>query len=325
MRWLASATKHLALLAATSLIPAIAAADSFPTKPVRFIVPNPTGGASDIIARLFSDKLRQAWGQPVLVENRPGAATIIGTDAVAKAPADGHTLLVMTLTHPLNAAFGKKMPYDSDKDFTGITLVARSPMVLVVNPQLPIKTVGDLIAYAKANPGKLSYASAGAGTAQHMAAEMLKSQAGIDLLHVPYKGSSSAHPDLIGGQVSLMFDTIPAIQMHIRSGNLRALAVAGAKRSALLPDLPTVAEAGVAGFDAGSWVGMLVRSGTPSDALAKLSKDIAAVTARPEVKERFTELGLEAVGSTPAEFNAFMDSEFRRWSALIDSAKIVAE
>jgi len=165
---------------------------------------------------------------------------------------------------------------------TGVTLVARSSMVLAVNPALPIKTVGDLVAYAKAHPGKLSYASAGAGTAQHMAAEMLKSMAGIDILHVPYKGSTAAHPDLIGGQVSIMFDTIPAIQAHIRSGSVRALAVAGAKRSTLLPNLPTVAEAGVAGFDAGSWVGLLVRSGTPNDALAKLNRDIIALIARPK-------------------------------------------
>lgn len=320
-----SSMRRLAAFAALALFSGIAAADGFPTKPVRFVVPNPPGGASDIIARLFSDKLAQAWGQPVLVENRPGAATVIGTDAVAKSPADGHTLLVMTLTHPLNAAFRKKMPYDSAKDFTGVTLVARSPMVLVVNASLPIKTVDELIAYAKAHPGKLSYASAGAGTAQHLAAEMLKSMAGIDILHVPYKGSTAAHPDLIGGQVSIMFDTIPAIQTHIRSGSVRALAVAGAKRSTLLPSLPTVAEAGVAGFDAGSWVGLLVRSGTPADALAKLNKDIVGLTARPEVKARFAELGLEPVGSTPGEFDAFMDFELQRWSALIKRANIVVD
>jgi tripartite-type tricarboxylate transporter receptor subunit TctC len=324
MRWLSSA-RILVGMAASLLLSTIAAADGFPTKPVRFIVPNPPGGASDIVARLFSDKLSQGWGQPVLVENRPGAATVIGTDAVAKAAADGHTLLVMTLTHPLNAAFGKKMPYDSVKDFAGVTLVARSPIVLAVNPALPIKIVGDLVAYAKAHPGKLSYASAGAGTVQHMAAEMFKAMAGVDILHVPYKGSSAAHPDLIGGQVSIMFDTIAAISPHIRSGAVRALAVGGSVRSSLLPDTPTVAEAGIRGFDAGSWVGLLVRSGTPPAVVAKLNKDIVAVTHRPEVKTRLAELGLEPVGSGAAEFDALLSSETQRWGALIKRANIVVD
>jgi tripartite-type tricarboxylate transporter receptor subunit TctC len=317
--------RGLAALAMTLFACVAGAADSFPNKPVRFVVPNPPGGASDIVVRYYSDKLGQLWGQPVIVENKPGAATVIGTEYVAKAPADGYTLLVMTLTHPLNAAFKKKMPYDSEKDFSGVTLVARSPIVLVVNPKLPFKTVSELIAYAKANPGKLSYASAGAGTVQHMAAEMLKARAGIDILHVPYKGSTAAHPDLLAGQVSMMFDTIPAIQPHIRSGGVRALAVGGATRSPLMPDLPTVAEAGVPGYEAGSWVGLLVRSGTPPDALAKLSKDIAQLTKRPDVVARLGELGLDPVGSTAPEFDAFVDSEYRRWGALIKSANIVAE
>ncbi len=319
-----SATKRIMLIAAAlTSLPAIA--DAFPTRPVRFVVPNPPGGASDIIARLFSDKLTQTWGQPVMVENRPGAATVIGTDAVAKAPADGHTILVMTLTHLLNAEFQKKLPYDSEKDFSAVTLVAKSQVVLVVSSNLPVKTVGELIAYAKANPGKLSYASAGPGTVQHMAAEMFKSLAHVDILHVPYKGSSAAHPDLIAGQISMMFDTIPAIQPHIRSGRVRALAIGGATRSPVMPELPTVAETGLAGFDAGSWVGLLVRSGTAATEVAKLNKDIVALTKRPEVKKRFVELGLEPVGSTPAEFDAFIASETRRWGALIKSANITAE
>jgi tripartite-type tricarboxylate transporter receptor subunit TctC len=317
-RWLAALLAYFALCGA-------AVAQGFPSKPVRFLVPNPPGGASDIISRLFSDKLSQEWAQPVLVENRPGAATVIGTQAVVQAPADGHTLLVMTLTHPLNAAFQKKMPYDSIKDFTGVTLIARSPIVLVVNPALPIRTLAELIAYAKANPGKLSYASAGTGTVQHMAAEMLKAMAGVNILHVPYKGSSAAHPDLIGGQVSIMFDTIAAVSPHIRSGAVRALAVGGVARSPLLPETPTVAEAGVRGFEAGSWVGLLVRSGTPADALAKLNKDIVAVTNRPEVKARLVELGLEPVGSGAAEFDTFVNAETQRWGALIKQANIVAD
>lgn len=319
-----STTKR-AMLIAAALTSFAAIADTFPARPVRFVVPNPPGGASDIIARLFSDKLAQTWGQPVLVENRPGAATVIGTDAVAKAPADGHTLLVMTLTHPLNAAFQKKLPYDSDKDFAAVTLVAKSQVALTVSSALPVKTVGELIAYAKANPGKLSYASAGPGTVQHMAAEMFKSLAHVDILHVPYKGSSSAHPDLIAGQISMMFDTIPAIQPHVKSGRVRALAIGGATRSSVMPELPTVAETGLAGFDAGSWVGLLVRSGTAATEIAKLNKDIVALTKRPEVRTRFVELGLEPVGSTPVEFSAFMASEERRWGALIRSASVTAE
>lgn len=316
-----SAARRSMLLAA-AMAPFATLASAFPSRPVRVVVPNPPGGASDIIARLFSDKLAQAWGQSVIVENRAGAATVIGTDSVAKAPADGHTLLVMTLTHPLNAAFQKKMPYDSVKDFTAVTLVARSPIVLVVNSSLPFKTVTDLVQYAKSNPGKLSYASAGAGTVQHMAAEMLKSLANVNIVHVPYKGSSAAHPDLIGGQVAMMFDTIAAIQPHIASGRVRALAAGGAARSSLMPDLPTVAEAGLPGFDAGSWVGLLVRSGTAPDEVAKLSKDIGALPKRADVRARFAELGLEPVGSTAAEFDSFMASEYRRWVALIKSANI---
>lgn len=319
-----SATRRSMLIAAASA-PLAAMANVFPSRPVRFIVPNPPGGASDIIARLFSDKLAQSWGQPVLVENRPGAATVIGTDAVAKAPADGHTLLVMTLTHPLNAAFQKKMPYDSAKDFSAVTLVAKSPIVLVVSSSLPIKTMAELVQFAKANPGKLSYASAGPGTVQHMAAEMFRSLAGVNVLHVPYKGSSAAHPDLLAGQVSMMFDTIPAIQPHIRSGRVRALAVGGSTRSSLMPELPTVAEAGLAGFDAGSWVGLLVRSGTAAEEVAKLNKDIVALTRRPEVRTRFAELGLDPVGSTATEFDAFIASETRRWGTLIKTANISSE
>lgn len=319
-----SATRRSMLIAA-AIAPLAAMANAFPARPVRFVVPNPPGGASDIIARLFSDKLAQTWGQPVLVENRPGAATVIGTDSVAKAPADGHTLLVMTLTHPLNAAFQKKMPYDSVKDFSAVTLVAKSPIVLVVSSSVPVKTVAELIQFAKANPGKLSYASAGPGTVQHMAAEMFKSLAGVNVLHVPYKGSSAAHPDLLAGQVSMMFDTIPAIQPHIRSGRVRALAVGGSARSSLMPELPTVAEAGLAGFDAGSWVGLLVRSGTAPDEVTKLNKDIVTLTKRPEVRTRFAELGLDPVGSTANEFDAFIASETRRWSTLIKTANISAE
>ena len=303
----------------------VASAQGFPSKPVKIVVPNPPGGASDIIARVMAEKLQERWGQPVLVENRPGASTIIGSDYVAKSAPDGYTLLQMTLTHPLNATLQKKLPYDSVKDFVGVAKTNRSPMVLAVHPSVPFKTVAELIAYAKANPGKLNYASAGNGTAQHLLAEMFKNMAGVDIVHVPYKGSTAAHPDLLAGQVSMMFDTIPAIRPHITSGRVKALAVAGANHSPMLPGVPTVAEAGLPGFDAGSWGGLLAPAKTPADVLAKINADINAVLALPDVKERLTAQGLELDSSTPEGFDKFVQNETTRWADVIAKARIVAD
>jgi len=300
-------------------------AQEFPTKPVKIVVPNPPGGASDILARIVAERLQQKWGQPVLVENRPGASTIIGSDYVAKAAPDGYTLLQMTLTHSLNATLQKKLPYDSVKDFVGVARTNLSPMVLAAHPSQPFNTVAELIAYAKANPGKLAYASAGNGTAQHLLAEMFKNMAGVDIIHVPYKGSTAAHPDLMSGQVSIMFDTIPAIRAHIASGRVKAIAVASAERSSMLPGVPTIAESGLAGFAAGSWGGLLAPAKTPEAVLRKLNTDINAVLAEPAVKERLTAQGLVIATGTPEEFEQFVQSETSRWATVIHQSHIVAD
>jgi tripartite-type tricarboxylate transporter receptor subunit TctC len=300
-------------------------AQDFPTKAVKIVVPNPPGGASDIIARIMAERLQQKWGQPVVVENRPGASTIIGSDYVAKSAPDGYTLLQMTLTHSLNATLQKKLPYDSVKDFVGVVRTNLSPMVLAAHPKQPFNTVAELIAYAKANPGKLSYASAGNGTAQHLLAEMFKIMAGVDIIHIPYKGSTDAHPDLMSGQISMMFDTIPAIRGHIASGRVKAIAVAGAEHSAMLPGVPTVSEGGLKGFDAGSWGGLLAPAHTPEAVLKKLNSDICAVLAEPAVKERLIAQGLVIATGTPEEFEKFVQSETSRWAAVIRQSHIVAD
>jgi tripartite-type tricarboxylate transporter receptor subunit TctC len=300
-------------------------AQEFPTKPVKIIVPNPPGGASDIIARVMAERLQQKWHQPVVVENRPGASTIIGSDFVAKAAPDGYTLLQMTLTHSLNATLQKKLPYDSVKDFVGVARTNLSPMVLAAHANQPFNTVAELIAYAKANPGKLNYASAGIGTAQHLLAEMFKNMAGVDIVHVPYRGSTAAHPDLMSGQVSIMFDTIPAIRSHVGDGRIKAIAVAGAEHSSMLPGVPTVAEGGLAGFAAGSWGGLLAPAKTPEAVLKKLNTDINAVLAEPAVQERLAAQGIVIATGTPEDFEHFVQSETARWAAVIRQSNIVVD
>ena len=302
-----------------------AVAQDFPSKPIRFIVPNPPGGASDITARVMAEKLAQRWGQPVVVENKPGAGAIIGTEFVAKAPPDGYTILLVPSSHAFNVSLYKKLPYDSVKDFAAVTQTANTPLVLVVNASVPAKSVKELIAYAKANPGKLTYASSGSGTSLHLAAELFKEMAGVDIVHVPYKGSTAAHPDVMSGQVSMIFDTIPAVLPHIKSGKLRPLAVTGTKRSPLLPDLPTIADAGLPGYAASSWGGVLAPAGTPKATIDKLNAEMVAVLKQPDVQERLTGVGLEPVGSTPAEFEAFMKAEIAKWSKIIKDAGITAE
>lgn len=313
-----------ALTVGLTLSLAASAAD-FPSKTVTIVVPNPPGGASDIIARVVAEKLQQKWGQPVVVENRPGASTIIGSDYVAKSAPDGYTLLQMTLTHSLNKTLQKSLPYDTEKDFVGVAQTNLSPMVLVAHPSQPFKNIKELIEFAKANPGTLTYASAGNGTAQHLLAEMFKNMAGVDIVHIPYKGSSDAHPDLISGQVAIMFDTIPAIRQHIESGRVRAIAVAGAKPSALLPGIPTIDESGLKGYDAGSWGGLLAPAGTPDDVLNKINTDVNAVLAEPAVADRLTKMGLEIKTGSPQDFDAFVRGETSRWAEVIKAAKIVSD
>ena len=296
-------------------------AANYPAKPVRLVVPFPAGGTTDILARAVAQKLSEAWGQQVIVDNRPGAGGNIGSELVARAAPDGYTLLMGTVgTHAINPSLYKKMPYDHVKDFAPVILVAGVPNVLVVNPSLPVHSVSELIAYAKANPGKLNFASSGNGTSIHLSGELFKTMTGVDMTHVPYKGSAPALTDLIGGQVQLMFDNLPSSLPFIKAGKLRALAVTSGTRSATLPELPTLAESGLPGFEASSWFGVLAPAGTPRDIVAKLNGAIAGWLASPEAKEKLLAQGAIAAGGTPDDFARHIAAETSKWAKVVKAS-----
>jgi tripartite-type tricarboxylate transporter receptor subunit TctC len=316
----------LALLA--MLVAAVAApftfaqgAANYPAKPVRLVVPFPAGGTTDILARAVAQKLSEAWGRQMIVDNRPGAGGNIGSDLVAKSAPDGYTLLMGTVgTHAINPSLYKNMPYDHVKDFAPVILVAGVPNVLVVNPSLPVHSVPELIAYAKANPGKLNFASSGNGTSIHLSGELFKAMTGVEMTHVPYKGSAPALTDLIGGQVQLMFDNLPSSLPFIKAGKLRALAVTSGARAAALPDLPTLAESGLPGFEASSWFGVLAPAGTPRDIVAKLNGAIAGWLASPEAKEKLLAQGAIAAGGTPEDFARHIGAETSKWAKVVKAS-----
>ena len=312
-----------ALLIAAGL--AQAAAPDYPSKPIRLIVPFPAGGGVDIVARSLTPHLTERWGQQVIVDNRPGAGATLGADLAAKAAPDGYNLLLANTAHAINATLFKKLPYDAVKDFTPISLVATQPSVLIVNPGVPVKSVKELIALAKAKPGQLNYASSGNGTPPHLSAAMFESMAGVEMTHIPYKGAAPALTDLLGGQVQLMFATIISSAQHVHSGRVRALAVTSAKRSPAFPDLPTVAEAGVPGFEATAWFMLLAPAKTPDAIVQRLSRDTAAALAKPDLRARFAKEGAEAVGSTPDRAAAYLKSEIARWGKVVRAANIHAE
>ena len=289
-----------------------ALAQSFPAKPVRMVVPFAAGGGTDIIGRLVAQKVTEAWGQQMLVENRAGGGSVIGTEAVARSAADGYMLLLAAPPFTTNAALLPKLPYDSLQDFAPVILVATAPLIVVVHPSLPARSIKELVAIAKARPGQLSYGTSGNGGPQHLAGELLKSMAGIDLLHVPYKGGGPAVVDLVGGQVQLAFASTLTALPFVKVGRLRAIAVTGARRSAILPDLPAVAEAGFPGYETTTWYGILARGGTPPAVIATLNADIARALNLPEVKDRLASEGAEVVGGTPAAFAAFIQAEIAR-------------
>ena len=296
-------------------------AATYPTKPIKIVVPFPPGGATDILARAIGAELQKAFGQTVLIENKAGAGGNPGADMVAKSPPDGYTLVMATVgTHGINMSLYSKMPYDAVKDFEPITLVAGVPNLLVVHPSVAAKNVAELTALAKAQPGKLNVASSGNGTSIHMAAELYKLMAGVDILHVPYKGSSFALTDLLGGQVQLMFDNMPSALPHVKAGKLRALAVTSPKRSSALPDIPTMDEEGLKGFDATSWFGLLAPAGTPKDIIAKLNAAAVKALATPEMRERLASQGAEAVGNTPEQFAAFIKAEIEKWAKIVKAS-----
>ncbi len=308
-----------AAAAACTLLPGLAAAQgAFPSKTITIIVPFAAGGTTDILARVVAQGMGAELGQPVVVDNRAGAGGNIGGQLAARAPADGYTLFMGTVgTHAINAALYKKMPFDPIKDFAPLTRVANVPNLLVANPAQPFKTVQELIAYAKANPGKINFGSSGSGSSIHLSGELFKSMAKVDMQHVPYKGSAPAVTDLLGNQIAIMFDNMPSAIQHVRSGKLRAIAVTTAKRSPELPDVPTIAEAGVPGYEATSWFGMFAPAGTPAPVVAKLNATIVKVLAQPDIKKKLAEQGAEAAGETPEQFAAFIQKESVKWGKVV--------
>jgi tripartite-type tricarboxylate transporter receptor subunit TctC len=314
-----------ALAAVAVFLPATwsdgAFAQAFPSKPVKLVIPFPPGGSLDAVGRAIADKLTQMWGQSVVVDNKPGAGGNIGADFVAKSAPDGYTVVMGALsTHAVNPSLYPKMPYDAVKDFAPISLVAITPNVLVVNPSLPVNSVKDLIAYAKANPGKLSFGSGSNGSAGHLAGELFKVDTGTDMVHIPFKGGAPALQALLAGDTQLMFDNLANSMQQVKAGKLKALAVTTEKRSALVPDLPTMAESGVPGFDISTWFGIMAPAGTPPDVIAKWNTDLVKVLNSPDMRERMTAQGAEAAPDTPAEFSAFIARELAKYARIVKAS-----
>lgn len=308
------------LLAALAALSVGAQADTYPSKPVRLMVPFPPGGPTDVLARIVAPRLAERLGQPVVIDNKPGASGMVGADVVARAAPDGYTLLVNASIHVINPSLYPKQPYDAIADFAAISNLADVPLVLAVNPKVPAQSVKDLVALAKSAKAPLAFASAGNGASQHLSGEAFKVAAGIDLLHVPYKGSAPALTDLIGGQVQLMFDSLPSAMPFVKSGAIRALAVTTSKRTPALPDVPTIAESGYPGFSISTWYGVWAPAGTPAAIVQKLSGEIAAIVRQPDVRAQFEKLGAEPVGNSPAEFSAFTKAELTKWAGIVKAS-----
>jgi tripartite-type tricarboxylate transporter receptor subunit TctC len=317
--------KKIAILAAALALFALeAAAQSYPNRTVRIVVPATPGGAIDLIARTLADKLTASLGQPVVVENKPGASNNLGTDFVAKSPPDGYTLVIVASSHATNKYLFKQMPFDPIKDFEPIVYTHVVPLLLAVHPSVGAKTVPELVAWIKANPDKAVYASSGPGSSLHMAAELFMGMTGTKMHHVPYKGSSAAHPDLLAGRTAMIFDTITAIQGHVRSGAVRGIAVTTAKRSSAMPELPTIAES-LPGYDASTWGGILAPARTPKDAVEKLNGAINAALVLPDLRSRLTGAGIEIQGGTPAAFAEVIRIEVEKWGRVVKQAGIQPE
>ena len=306
-------------------VAALAAAQDYPSKPIRLVVPQPAGGPTDIVARLVAQKLSERLGQQVIVDNRPGAGSNIGTELVAKAPKDGYTLVVATVQHIVNPFLFPSLPFDPVRDFAPVTLMTKAYIVLDVNPEVPVQNVKELIAYAKSKPGGISWASAGNGSTSHLALELFKVETGVPATHVPYKGTPPALNDLIGGRVQVMFDGVITSLPQIKAGKVKPLAVASSTRSPLLPDVPTMTEAGVPGFEAVGLAAILAPAGTPPAIVDKLYREIAAILKTPDVRSQLEAMGLEIVASSPSEFAAYIDSESKKWGKLIRDAKVTVD
>ena len=294
----------------------------YPARAVHVVVPFPAGGPTDILARVLAQKFSERWGQPVVVDNKPGAGGAIGSEFVAKSPADGYTLLMATSsTHSIGPAL-QKLPYDPLRDFAPISQVSNATNVLIVSPKLGVTSVKELIALAKSRPGQLNFASSGIGTIPHLTGELFKLKAGVDLQHVPYKGTGLSIPDLANGQVAVLFDSIVTALAHVKTGNVRALAISSPKRTPLAPDLPTMAEAGVPGFESETWFGLFAPAATPREIVARVSADTAASLQSPDVRERFAAVGAEPVGSTPEQFLERIRADTARWAEIIKAANV---
>jgi tripartite-type tricarboxylate transporter receptor subunit TctC len=300
----------------------IAQAQSFPAKPVRLIVPFAAGGSTDIVGRTLAQKLNEMWGQPVVVDNRAGGSTVIGTDIVAKAPPDGHTLLVTPAPFTIVPSLSPKLPYDPQKDFEPITLINTTPLVVVVHPGVPAKSVKELVALAKAKPGALNYGSSGSGGSNHLAGELFNAMAGVKMVHVPYKGNAPALTDLVGGHVDLVFNGLTSALPLIKSGKLRALGVTSLKRASALPHISTLDEQGLKGFQAVAWNGLTAPARTPKEIIARLNTDVLKVIRSPELAEKLRAEGSDPVGSTVEEYAAFLRDEIAKWRKVIQLANI---
>lgn len=316
--------KAAALLLATAALAAAPAAiaQGWPTKPVTIVVPFPAGGTTDVLARALADKLQQSLGQTVIVESKPGAGATLGADYVAKAKPDGYTLLMGAVHHTIATSVYKKLPYDFQKDLAPITTVALVPNVLVISAATPATDVKSLVALAKAAPNPFTYGSNGNGTAQHLIGTQFAELNGIPLLHIPYKGSGPLTTDLIGGQVQMSFDTVTPVLPHIKAGKLKALAVTTAKRSSALPDVPTMDEAGLKGFDLGTWFGVLAPAATPKDVVARLSTEMMKVIQAPEFRQRMQEIGAEPIGNTPEQMAQQIKADTEKYARLVKNAKV---
>jgi tripartite-type tricarboxylate transporter receptor subunit TctC len=309
-----------------SLSAGSALAQSYPARPIRLVIPFPAGGATDIVTRAIAVKLADALAQPVVVDNKPGAGGAIGSDLVAKAAPDGYTILLTTTsTHSVGPALNPRLPYNVERDFIPVTHVADATNVLIVSQAVPAKSVRELVALAKAKPGGLAFGSSGTGTIVHLSGELFKSLAGVDLLHVPYKGTQLAIPDVISGQVALIFDNIASALPHVRAGKVRALAVTSAKRSSLLPELPTMIEAGVPGYVSDTYFGVFTPAGTPREIVTRLNQELNRVIQQPDLRERFANQGIEPVGGTPEQFAQVIRSETAKWGKVIRDAGVKVE
>lgn len=318
----------IAIAGFTMSLPVLAQRDpvqSYPSRPIRLIVPFVAGGGTDLVARGIAQVLTEAWGQPVIVENRGGANGTIGVDLVAKSPPDGYTLTIISASHSVNASLYRNLPYDLTRDFAPITQLTTQPYVLVVNPRIPVKSVADFVALARAEPDRHTYGSSGIGGLSHLSGALFAALADVKLTHIPYRGGSPAMRDVIGGQIDVLFSTLIQSHTHIAAGNLRALAVTTATRSNAAPQVPTMAEAGVRGFAVAGWYGILAPAGTPTPIIAKLNREIVRILHLPEVRDRLAGDGSVAVGSTPDEFAEHISSEIARWHRVIVEANVKPE